>query len=132
MLVSLGSYVLCDGTLSGGVAISELRCRGDRLFDFVIPVGDDNPIALNRVTTTIDLSFVVKRVLHDVRTAEKFILTLDNNIPAAGTITLTTTGPSPSTRVIANGFLIDHTLLMESGATLFHQYHLTGGPPVAP
>lgn len=132
MLVSIASYDICDGTLNGGVAISALRVRADRLYDFVVPVGDDNPILFDRVNTTADISFVVART-HASRTAsETFILSLDNSVPASGTITLTTTGPTPNTRVMPNGALISSSLLDEQGCTTYHQYRLTGGAPVPP
>lgn len=131
MLVSIGTYDICDGTLAGGVAVSDLRVKADRLYDFVIPVGDDNPNLFDRVNTTARYTFVVKRTFASKVLAEQFILTLDNNLPASGTVTFTTTGPDPVTRTIPNGFVTDHALLDETGATVWHQYSITGGPPVA-
>ena len=132
MLISIGSYDICDGTLTGGVAVSDLRLKADRLFDFVVPIGDVDCLLFDRVITTTDATFIVKRT-HASRTAsEAFILQLDSNIPTTGTVTFTTTGPSPDTRVIPNGFLLDHSLIQEDGATTYHQYHISGGPPVAP
>lgn len=131
MLVSIGSYEICDGTLAGGVAISDLRLSGDRLFELVIPVGDADSTMFDRVTTTIEFVFLVKRTFTSKATAEKFILQLDSALPTTGEVTITTTGPTPATRIIPNAFVMDHTLILESGATLFHQYHITGGPPVA-
>ncbi len=130
MLVSIGSYSLCNGTPAGGVAVSDLRIRGDRLFEFVVPIGDIASTMIDRFNTTIDLLFTVKRTFNDVRTAEKFILQLDTLIPESGTINFTTTGPSGFTRQIPNGYVVDHSLVMESGASAWHQYHIIGGPPV--
>lgn len=132
MLVSIGAYEICDGTLAGGVAISELRLRADRLFDFVVPVGDVDSILFDRVNTTCDFAFIVKRTFPNKATAEKFIVQLDALLPTSGTVTITMSGPSPETRVIPNGFIVDHALLQENGATTFHQYHIAGGAPVAP
>lgn len=132
MLVQFGSYDICDGTLAGGVAVSQLRVRGDRLYDFVLPVDNVDATLLDRITTTTDISFIVQRTHASQQASEEFILSLDSSLPASGTVTLTTTGPSPTTRVIPNGFLLDHELIDEHGCTTFHQYHLTGGPPVAP
>jgi hypothetical protein len=131
MLVSIGSYSICDGTLTGGVAVSELRLRLDRLFDFVVPIGDVDSTLLDRVNSTLDASFTVKRTFSDVRAAEKFILQLDATLPVSGTVTFTTTGTGAFTRTIPDGFIVDHALLLENGATCFHQYHLIGGPPVS-
>src|SRR5258707_9571945 len=132
MLVSIGTYDICDGTLTGGVAVSDLRLKSDRLFDFVVPIGDVASTFFDRITSTTDITFIVKRTFGSVRTAEKFILQLDTLLPTSGAMTFTTTGPSPGTRVIPNGFVLDHSLIQEQGATTFHQYHVTGGPPVAP
>lgn len=131
MLVSIGSYNICDGTLSGGVAVSDLRIRANRLFDFVVPIGDDASTFFDRINTLADYLFTVKKTHSGVQAAERFILKLDTVLPSSGTVTFTTTGPSGFTRTIPNGFIVDHALLQEQGATTFHQYHIVGGPPVA-
>src|SRR6266403_5119933 len=129
MLVSIGAYKICDGTLTGGVAVSDLRLKSDRLFEFVVPIGDVDSLLFDRINSKTDLTFTVKRTFADKATTETFILQLDNNLPISGAITLTTTGPTPDTRVIPNGYLVDHSLLGEYGATIFYQYHIIGGPP---
>ena len=130
MLVSIGTYDLCDGTIAGGVAISDLHPTNNRLFDVVTPLDDSDVTLFDRVNTTCDISLIVKRTFSTKATAEKFILQLDAALPISGAVTFTTTGPTPSTRTIPNGFIVDHELLQENGATLFHQYHIIGGPPV--
>ncbi len=132
MLVSIGTYDICDGTLAGGVAISELRLKSDRLFEFVVPIDDLDLQSFDRINSKTDLTFIVKRSFGSQAIAETFILQLDTLLPSSGTVTLTTTGPSPDTRVIESGVVLDHSLMGESGATTFHQYHIAGGPPVAP
>ena len=132
MLVSIGTYDICDGTLAGGVAISELRLRADRLFDFFVPVGDVDSILFDRVNTICEFAFMVKRVFGSKATAEKFIVQQDTILPVSGTVTVTTSGPTPATREIPNGFVVDHELVQEIGATLFYQYRITGGAPVVP
>lgn len=132
MLVSIGGYDICDGTLSGGVAVSDLRLKSDRLFEFVVPVGNVDALLFDRVNSKTDFTFTVARTHSDTATSEAFILQLDNALPVSGAVTLTTTGPTPATRVIENGYLVDHELIAETGATTLHQYHIIGGPPVAP
>ncbi len=132
MLISIGAYDICDGTLTGGVAISDLRLKSDRLFEFVVPIGDVDCTLFDRVNSKTDLSFTVQRTHANQIVAETFILQLDNNLPTSGAVTLTTTGPTPDTRVIETGYLVGHELVDERGATTIHQYHITGGPPVAP
>ena len=132
MLVSIGAYDICDGTLAGGVAVSDLRLKSDRLFDWVVPIGDVDVLLLDRINSKTDVTFIVKRTHASKLLSEQFILQLDANLPTSGTVTFTTTGPSPATRVIPNGFILDHSLVGEYGATTFHQYHVVGGPPSAP
>ena len=131
MLVKIGSYEICNGTLAGGVAIRDLRPVNNRLFDVVVPLGDLDVTLFDRVNTTCDLTFTVARTFDDQETAETFLLQLDSNLPSSGTVTFTTTGPTPVTRTIPNGYVVDHSLVQEQGATTFHQYHIIGGPPVA-
>lgn len=131
MLVSIGTYDICDGTLAGGVAVSDLRVRGDRIHDFSVPVGDFDATTFDRFNSTIDFTFTVKRTFTNKATCEKFIVQLDAILPVTGDVTITTTGPSEATFTIPDSFLVDHALVMEQGATAFHQYHFIGGPPVA-
>lgn len=130
MLISIGSYEICDGTLAGGVAISDLRPTNNRLFDVVVPLDDSDTTLFDRVNTTCDLTLTVKRTFSSVANAEQFIVQLDTNLPTSGTVTFTTTGPSPVTRTIPNGAIVDHELIRQQGATTFHNYHIIGGPPV--
>jgi hypothetical protein len=129
MLVSIGAYDICDGTLAGGVAISDLRPANTRLFDVVVPL--DNDVTLfDRTNTTCDLTLTVARTHASLQDSEQFILQLDNNLPTSGAVTFTTTGPTPTTRTIPNGFIVSHELIQEQGSTTFHQYRIVGGPPV--
>jgi hypothetical protein len=130
MLVSIGAYNICDGTRSNGVALSELRLTGDRKFDVVDPLGQIIPIALDRIGRATDVSFQVKRSHGSLGAAEDFILGLESAIPATGTISVTTTGPSPATVTIPNGAIVEHSLVLHQGATTFHQYRIIGGAPM--
>lgn len=130
MLISIGAYDICDGTLAGGVAISDLRPTNNRLFDVVVPLDASDTTLFDRVNTTTDLTLTVKRTFANVAAAEQFIVQLDTNLPTSGAVTFTTTGPSPVTRTIPNGAIVDHELVQQQGATTFHNYHITGGPPV--
>ncbi len=131
MTISIASYAFCDGTLENGVAVTELGETITRLTDFAQPLGGVSPVAYDRVGRRGDFSFVVKRTHATVADAETFILELEDNIPATGTVTFTTSGPTPDTTTIQNGFLITHELVQESGATTFHRYQIAGGPPTA-
>src|SRR5689334_8053472 len=104
MLVTIGTYSLCDGTLAGGVAISDLHPVNTRLFDSFVPLDDNDVTLLDRINTTCDLTLTIKRTFSTKATAEKFILQLDTVLPTSGSITFTTTGPTPQTRIIPNGY----------------------------
>jgi hypothetical protein len=129
MLVSINGYNLCDGTRSGGVALSELGFNVNRTFDVVDPLQQVSPIPLDRTTHILDITFTVRRVLNSLADAEKFILNLEDSIPSAGTILITAGWISPVPVTIPNGALLSHQLVAHQGATVFHQYRIVGGAP---
>src|SRR6476659_5958462 len=111
MLISIGAYDLCDGTLAGGVAISDLHPTNNRLFDVVTPLDESDVTLFDRVNTTCDITLIIKRTFSTKAAAEQFVLQLDSLLPTSGAVTFTTTGPTPQTRTIPNGFIVDHALL---------------------
>ncbi len=139
MLVKVGSYELCDGTLPGGVAISDLRVSNRHVFDEVIPIDtlppitpEDviSPIIFDRICAIANITFLVKRVHADLSAAEEFILELDSNIPEGiENVVFTTTSPSSSTVTIPNGVVTEHSLQEHEGAVTIHQYTIAGGAP---
>ncbi len=139
MLVSIGSYDLCDGTLSGGVAISALNVENRHVFDEVSPIDVlppatpadvISPVIFDRTCATTNITFLVKRVHADLDAADQFILDLDGNIPEGlENVVFTTTEPSPSTVTIPNGVVVEHSLQVQAGATTIHQYTILGGAP---
>ena len=132
MLVSIGGYALCDGTLSGGVAISALTVKSDRLIESVVQLPTSPPEAtalFMRSPQSADYTLTIVRTHDSTPAAELFILDLDNNVPDSGDIIVTTTGPSASSYSIPNGALLSHELMQQLGATTWHQYHIQGGSP---
>ncbi len=139
MIVAIGDYVLCDGTLSGGVAISALRVDNRHVFDEVIPIDVlppmtpadvISPVIFDRTCAIANITFLVKRVHADLNAAETFILELDVNIPeGVNIVTFTTSEPSSSTVTIPNGVVTNHSLQEQSGSTTIHQYTVAGGAP---
>lgn len=138
MLVSIASYDIADGTLSGGVAISDLRAVLDRIFDIVTPIGSGSgsgsgsgpcgqsgwlPVAYDRLITKCDFTFLVKRVHADLAASDAFILGLECTLPRRGTVVLTGAG---GTLTISDGCLVSHALQQQIGATTFHSYHIIG------
>ena len=131
MTVSIGAYVLCDGTLENGVAVSDLRVN-QRLIADVVPILEGvSPQIYDRIGRPCTYTFTVKRTHPDVATSEEFLIGLEDAIPASGTISITTTGPGSTSFDIPNGKVQSHELVQEIGATTFHQYSIIGGPTPA-
>ncbi len=129
MKVIVGAYSLCNGTLTGGVAVSELRLSQRRISDIVPSIGGVSPVAYDRVGRPCVYSFTVKRTHADADAAEVFILGLEDAVPATGTITITTGDPTPANFVIPNAKVQSIELVQQTGATTFHNYSIIGGPP---
>ena|SRR5215831_3467626 len=126
MLVSIGSYAICDGTLAGGVAVGDLRLRVDRIFDVVVPINDVSPVLFDRITSKSDITFSVYRTFDNINDSEDFLLELEENLPRTGNIQFTS--GSGLIRYIPNGSIVDYSLVKETGATMLHTYHIIGGP----
>ncbi len=129
MTVTVGAYILCDGTLTGGVAVSELRLAQRRIADVVPSIGGVSPVAYDRIGRPCVYSFTVKRTHSDADAAEVFTLGLEGAVPATGTITITTSDPTPAAFDIPNSKVQSIDLIQQTGATTFHNYAIIGGPP---
>ncbi len=129
MTVTVGAYSLCDGTLPGGVAVSELRLSQRRIADIVPAIGGVSPVTYDRAGRPCAYSFTVKRTHADADAAEVFSIGLEDAVPAVGAITVTTTGPTPADFIIPNGKVQTIDLILIEGATTFHSYSIIGGPP---
>ncbi len=126
MRVSIASYDICDGSLSGGVAVGNARFQMDRVFDVVIPVSELNPELFDRVCRKSTFTFTVQCVHADAQAAELFIMDLDAALPSTGTVTITAT--DGTTRTIPNGFVLNHQSQL-NGATSSTTYTIVGGQP---
>ena len=129
MLVAIGTYAICDGTTSGGVAIGQARVQMDRIFDIVIPLAELNPELFDRTCRKITFTFTVKATHANAAAAEQFIMDLDSNLPSSGTVKLTPTG-STSYRYIPNGRVVNHQSEYV-GATTTTVYTIVGGQPTS-
>lgn len=127
MLVTIGSYSICDGTLNGGVAIGNGRVQMDRAFDVTAPIRALLPVLFDRVTRTVTFTFEVQRTHASAAAAELFVLDLDSDLPSSGTVKLTPTN-STDYRYIPNGKVIRHLSAL-NGATSTTIYTIVGGQP---
>jgi len=125
MLISIGSYDLCDGTLANGFAAGNLRLRFTRGIEVVQGLGDVPPTLFDRGTRRLDLSFTIQRVHASIKASESFIGNHPNQVPQSGAIKLTTSGSEAI--FILNGFVTDIQLIQEIGATTAHSYQIVGG-----
>ncbi len=129
MTVDIADYSICDGTLSGGVALSDMRSLINRSIEVVLPLGEAVPITYDRRGRTSHFTFQVKRTHADAEACEAFIMTLDANLPSEGTITITLNGGT-ETIEIQHGKVLSHQS-SELGATSITDYVIVGGPPLA-
>jgi len=129
MTVTVGAYSLCDGTLAGGVAVSDLRLNQKRIADIVDILDGVSPEIYNRNGKPCVYSFTVKRTHADADAAEQFLIGLQDAVPSTGTINITTSGPSPTSFAIPNAKVQSIDLEQQTGATTFHTYSIIGGPP---
>ncbi len=128
MTVDIADYSICDGTLSGGVALSDMRSLINRSIEVVLPLGEAVPVTYDRQGRTSHFTFQVKRVHADAEACEAFIMTLDANLPSEGTITITLNGGTETVQ-IQNGKVLSHQS-SELGATSITDYVIAGGPPI--
>src|SRR6266478_2256554 len=91
MLVKIDTYEICNGSLSGGVAVGKLRWPTERVTDVVLPLYGFDPTLLDRIVRRTVLTFVVERTFSDANAAEVFALDLNANLPGTGTVRITPT-----------------------------------------
>jgi hypothetical protein len=130
MLAKLGTFFLADGTISGGVDLTNFRLRVDRVFEVITPLQSANPVLLDRELRKFDLTFTVARVHASIDASEVYIQEHDATIPTSGAFVITTIAGLVWT--LSNAALTSHNLTRETGSTTFHAYHIVGGAPFEP
>ncbi len=129
MTVTVGAYSLCNGTLAGGVAVSDLRLDQSRIAEVVPILGGSSPAIYDRDGKPCVYTFTVKRTHASVAAAESFLIGLGDAVPSSGSINITTGGPTPESFEIPNAKVQSIELVQQLGATTFHTYSIIGGPP---
>lgn len=130
MLISIDTFQLVDGTLSGGADVTDFRIRVDRIYDVVPALQQIDPVFMDRELRKFDIAFSVTRVHESIDAAEQYIQNHDAAVPDTGLITFTTV--SGLLWTLTNGALLYDNLTKETGATTIHQYNIVGGQPFAP
>ncbi len=125
MLVSIGTYAICDDTLPGGVAIGQLRFGVDRQIEIVVPIGQAAPELFDRGGRISRITFIVQRVHSNAGAAELFIASLDSSLPSSGNVILTFTTTFTQWH-IPKGKVINHSS-SQLGATTTTTYTIVGG-----
>lgn len=132
MLCTINDFPLCDETLAGGWSLKRLQLRMQRIFDVVIPIGELNPVLLDRNKRRVDISFSVERVHDSIKDAEEYITDHDTLIPRTGDIKLITMGTETVIALVVNGALLSHELVRQIGKFTEHSYRIAGSTQFAP
>ena len=129
MLVSIGTYSLCDGTRSGGVGVTRLRFKVDRKLQVAELFRADAISTFDRGNRKTTVTFEVSRTFASQEAADVFILTLEDSLPSTGIVTFTAFLPNGQkvVRYLAGGKVQSHEMLEQIGVTTRHQYTITGG-----
>ncbi len=129
MLVSIGTYALCDGTRSGGVGVTRLRFRVDRKIQIAEIFRAEEVVTYDRGNRKTTVSFEVTQTFETLEDADFFVLTQEDNIPGAGVVTFTAIRPNGQkvVRYLADGKVQSHQLVEQIGVTTRYQYTIVGG-----
>lgn len=130
MLCTIDDFPLANGTISGGFSLTGLRFKVTRICDLVIPLGELNPVPMDRNKRRADISFSVSRVHATIKAAEEYILDHDATIPRTGDAKLVVGDGSITTEapyaLIINGALVTHELTSYIGKKTEHAYTIIG------
>ena len=132
MQCTINDFALTDETISGGVALTNLRLRMQRIFDVVIPLATLDPVPFDRNKRRVDISFTVQRVHSTIKAAEEYITDHDALIPRTGDVKLITMGTETVVALVVNGALLNHELVRQIGKFTEHSYRISGSPIFAP
>jgi hypothetical protein len=129
MLVSIGTYALCDGTRPGGVGITGLRFRVQRKIQVAEWFRAQEIETFDRGNRETTVTFEVAQTFPTLEEAEVFVLTQEDNIPASGTVTFTAMKPNGQkvVRYLAGGKVQSHELIEQIGVTTRYRYTIIGG-----
>jgi hypothetical protein len=129
MLVSIGSYNLCDGTRSGGVGTTRLRFRVNRNIQVQEIFRADQVSTFDRGNRKTVATFEITRTFPTQDEADVYVLEHEETVPSSGLVSFTAfhANGQKVVRYLAGGKLESHELIEQIGVTTRHQYTITGG-----
>lgn len=129
MLVSIGNWALCDGTRAGGVGVTGLKFRVERLIQVQQIFRANQVSTYNRGNRNTKLTFDVIQTFATPDDADEFVLNQEIQIPSSGLVTLTAVKPNGQkvVRYLPGGKLESHELVEQIGVTTRYQYVIVGG-----
>jgi len=129
MLVSIGTFQLCDGTPAGGVGTTNLRFRVNRKIQVQEIFRADQVITFDRGNRQTIATFEITRTFATQEEADVFVLEHEETLPSSGLVSFTAFMPNGQkvVRYLACGKVESHELVEQIGVTTRHQYTITGG-----
>jgi hypothetical protein len=129
MLVSIGTFQLCDGTRTGGVGVTRLRFRVQRKLQVAELFRGEEIETFDRGNRETTALFEVSRTFPTQEAADVYILQHEDTIPSSGIVTFTAFQPNGQkvVRYLADGKVRTHELVEQIGVTTRHQYTIIGG-----
>jgi hypothetical protein len=125
VFASIDDFQLADGTMAGGVALSQVNFEVQRVFDVVVALGELNPVLFDRGVRRTIVDFQVARIHASLEAAEFYILDHDALIPSSGLVQFTAS--NGSIRNLLNATLFSHQRIGIFGKATLHSYHIEGG-----
>jgi hypothetical protein len=129
MLVSIGTFNLCDGTREGGVGTTRLRFRVRRKIQVQELFRADQVSTFDRGNRETTATFEITRTFPTQEEADVYVLEHEDTIPSSGLVAFTAFQPNGQkvVRFLAGGKVQNHELIEQIGVTTRHQYTIVGG-----
>jgi hypothetical protein len=129
MLVSIGTFQLCDGTRSGGVGVTRLRFRVQRKIQVAECFRAEEVETFDRGNRETFVTFEISRTFATQEAADVYVLQHEETVPSSGVVTFTAFQPNGQKviRYLADGKVRAHELVEQIGVTTRHQYAVIGG-----
>lgn len=129
MLVSIGTYQLCDGSRSGGVGLTRLRFRVQRKIQVAELFRGEEVDTFDRGNRETTVTFEISRTFPTQDAADVYVLQHEDTVPSSGIVTFTAfqANGQKVVRYLADGKVRVHELVEQIGVTTRHQYTIIGG-----